>query len=185
MDAFGKMKKQYKIIISVCALAILCNFVAKYYFVNDQNKKIIILQKVIAAARSGSYIKSDLSVQPVSTSQEDINSIVNTIPEEFLFTQYAAKLRMLMDTNELVVEKNLVFKPGSKSGKTKKTDLLQYNTNIAVTGEYIKIKKFITDILNLQGLVYFNSVNFARSKDNQDKIEFKCKLSVFFKRGTV
>ena len=31
------MNKQYKIIISVCALAILCNFVAKYYFVNESD----------------------------------------------------------------------------------------------------------------------------------------------------
>jgi len=189
MDTPGDMNKQYKIIISVCALAILCNFVAKYYLVNEQNRKIIILQQVIAAARSGSYIQPEIPLRTVSTDQDDINSIVNKIPEEFLFTQYAVKLRKLMDTNELSVEKNLIFKPffktGSKSGKTGKSDLLQYNTNIAVTGDYIQIKKFITDILNLPGLAYFSSVNFARSKDNQDRVELKCKLSVFFKKGTV
>ena len=189
MDTIGEMNKQYKIIISVCALAILCNFVANYYLVNEQNNKIIILQKVIAAARSGSYIQPEIPLQALSTIQDDINSIVNKIPQEFSFTQYAVKLRGLMDTNDLFVEKNLVFKPiftsGSKSGKTEKSALLQYNTNIAVTGDYIKIKKFIADILNLPGLAYFNSVNFARSKDNQDKVELKCKLSVFFKRGTV
>jgi hypothetical protein len=185
MDILGEMNKQYKIIISVCVLAILCNFVAKYYLVNEQNKKIIILQQVIAAARSGSYIQPAIPLRTVSTSQDDINSIVNKIPEEFSFTQYAVKLRRLMDTNDLFVEKNLIFKPVFKSKKTEKSHLLQYNTNIAVTGDYIKIKKFIADILNLPGLAYFNSVNFARSKDNQDKVELKCKLSVFFKKGTV
>ena len=176
------MAKQYKIIIFACALAILCNFAAKYYLINKQNKKVIILQKVIAAARSGSYLNSDISGLQVVDSQD---KILKKIPGEFLFTQYAAKLRVLMDTNGLFMEKNLVFMPE----KLKQSKLLKYHTTIAVTGDYIKIKKFISDILNLPGLVYFNSIYLTRVKDthsgdNQDKIKFKFELAVFFKRGT-
>lgn len=179
------MAKQYKIIIFACALAILCNFAAKYYLINKQNKKVITLQKVIAAARSGSYLNSDISVLPMSDSQDKIDKILKKIPGEFSFTQYAAKLRILMDTNGLSMEKNLVFMPE----KLKQSKLLKYHTTIAVTGDYIKIKKFISDILNLPGLVYFNSIYLTRVKDthsgdNQDKIKFKFELAVFFKRGT-
>ena len=179
------MAKQYKIIILACALAIFCNFAAKYYLINKQNKKVIILQKVIAAARSGSYINSDFSELSMPDSQEEIDKIFKKIPWELSFTQYAAKLRTLVDTNDLSMEKNLIFIPE----KINKLDLLKYNTTIAVTGDYVKIKKFISDILNLPGLVYFDSIYFVRLKDNyagdnKGKIEFKFGLSVFFKRGT-
>jgi len=116
----------------------------------------------------------------VSTSQEDISRIMHEIPMEFSFTQYAAKLRALMDINDLYVEKTMVF----KSAKIKKSDLLKYNTNIAVTGNYRKIKKLIADILNLPGVVYFNSIHFTKVKDSQDKVELKFELALFFKRGT-
>jgi len=175
------MIKKYKIIIIVCAVVILCNIAVRYYMINEQNKKIITLQGVIAEARSGSYLKAGIPVQPLSTSQDNISSIMNKIPQEFLFTQYAAELRSLIDTNDLYIEKTLVF----KSEKIKSSDLLKYNTNIAVTGSYAEIKKFIADVLNLPGVVHFNSVNFTRAKDNIDKVEFKFELSLFFKRGIV
>ncbi|MCP4671081.1 MAG: hypothetical protein GY857_07225 [Desulfobacula sp.] len=179
------MAKQYKIIIVACALAIICNIAVKYYLINKQNKKVIILQKVIAAARSGSYLNSDLLVPPTPDSQKEIDKIFQKIPWELSFTQYAAKLRTLMDSNDLSMEKNLIFRPE----KIKNSDLLQYNTNIAVTGDYTKIKKFISDILNIPGLAYFNSINFARTKNNNDgynqgKVKFQFELSLFFKRGT-
>jgi Tfp pilus assembly protein PilO len=174
------MTKQYKIIIIACAVVILCNIAVKYYLISEQNKNIIALQKVITAARSGSHLQADMSLLSESTSQEDISRIMHKIPMEFSFTQYAAKLRELMDINDLSVEKTLVFKPE----KIKKSDLLKYNTNIVVTGNYRQIKKLIADILNLPGVVYFNSINFTRVKDSQDKVEFKFKLSLFFKRVT-
>ena len=174
------MNKKYKIIIFASVLAILFNFVAKYYLINGQNKKIIMFQKDIASARSGSSFKSDLPLLPRLTNQDDINRIINKIPEEFSFTQYAAQLRALIDSNSLTIEKNLVFKPE----KTEKSDLLKYNANIVVTGDYIKIKKFIADVLNLSGFVYFDAINFTRDRDNKDKIKFKFELSLFFKRGT-
>jgi Tfp pilus assembly protein PilO len=173
------MTKQYKIIIISCAVAILCNIAVKYYLISEQNKNIIALQKVIADARSSSHLKADISLLPVSTRKEDISRIMHKIPREFSFTQYAAKLRALMDINDLYVEKTLVFKPE----KIKNSDLLKYNTNITVTGNYDEIKKLIADILNLPGVVYFNSAHFKRAKDSQDKIEFKSELSLFFKRG--
>lgn len=174
------MTKQYKIIIIACVVAILCNIAVKYYLISEQNKNIIDLQQVIAAARSDSHLNADMSLRPVAISQEDISRIMHKIPREFSFTQYAAKLRDLMDINDLSVEKTLVFKPE----KIKKSDLLKYNTNIAVTGNYRQIKKLIADILNLPGVVYFNSINFTRVKDSQDKVELKFELSLFFKRGT-
>ena len=174
------MTKQYKIIIIACAVAILCNIAVKYYLISEQNKNIIALQKVIADARSGSHLKADMSLLLVSTRKEDISRVMHKIPREFSFTKYAAELRALMDINDLYIEKTLVFKPE----KIKNSDLLKYNTNIAVTGNYRKIKKLIADILNLPGVVYFNSMNFTRVKDSQDKVELKFELSLFFKRGT-
>jgi Tfp pilus assembly protein PilO len=173
------MTKQYKIIIIACAVAILCNIAVKYYLISEQNKNIIALQKVITAARSGSHLQADMSLLSESTSQEDISRIMHKIPMEFSFTEYAVKLRDLMDIIDLHVEKTLVFKPE----KIKKSDLLKYNTNIAVTGNYRQIKKLIADILNLPGVVYFNSINFTKVKDSQDKVELKFELSLFFKRG--
>ncbi len=74
------MIKKYKIVIIACAVVILCNIAVKYYLISEQNKKIITLQGVIAEARSGSYLKAGIPVQPLSTSQDDISSIMNKIP---------------------------------------------------------------------------------------------------------
>jgi len=174
------MNRKYKIIIIACVAAILCNIAVKYYLISDQNRQIVTLQKVIAEARSNSYLKTGISLQPLSTSKDDISRIMNKIPEEFLFTQYAVDLRALMDTNDLYVEKTLVFRPE----KLENSQLLKYNTYIFVTGDYAGIKKLIADILNLPGVVYFNSVNFTRASESPEKVEFKFELSLFFKRGT-
>jgi len=174
------MIKKYKIIIFVCIVAIFCNIAAKISIIDEQNKKVSIFQKVLAAARSGSYLTPAVPVQQVFTEQDDIKKIIHKIPEEFSLTEYAAGIRELIDENHLLIKKSLIFTPE----KTKNSNLLKYNTKVVVTGDYIQIKKLISDILSLPGLVYLNSARLVREKEDQGKVKFDFKLSVFFKRGT-
>ena len=172
------MIKKYKIIVFVCFIAIIFNMVAKIYLVNEQSKKISILQKVVAVARSGSYLDPDKKpAHHIFTEQDDINKIIRKISGEFLLTEFAAEIMALIDKNHLFVEDSLIFKPE----KIKQPDLLKYNTNIIVTGSYIQIKKLISDIQNLSGLSFLNSPSLVRTKDNQNKVKLNVELSVFFK----
>ena len=156
----------------------------KYYFIAEQNHNIMTLQKKIATLRSRNLKKMDASLPKILTSKEELNKIVHKIEQEFSLTEYISKIRMLIDTNDLFVEQNLIFTPE----KIKNSNFLQYNTRVSVTGDYIKIKKFIVDVLNLPGLVYFDSVGFVRDQvanqaRNQGKVKFNFQLSLFFKKG--
>ena len=176
------MIKKYKIVILVCFVVLFCNIGAKIYLTNEQSKTISILQRKLFAARKGDDLKPDYSVKPGFSEQNEIKMILHKVPEEFSFTQYASKIRSLIDKNHLFVENSLIFKPE----QTEVSDLLmiKYNTNISVTGSYIKIKKLLSDIQNLPGLNFCNSARLVREKDNQSKIKLTLDLSVFFKRET-
>lgn len=175
------MVNKYKIVLIACCVALLCNFVAKNYFVNQQSQKIKILQKVVAAARSGRYIKSDKSFAHKQARENDLQKILKKIPEEFLFTEYAAEIRTLIDKNHLLIENSLVFIPG----KVQKKDLINYTTGISVKGNYKKIKSLLGDFQNLPGLTYIDSVTMTRLKDDFGMIQLNLRLFVYFKRGNV
>ena len=159
-----------------------CNIIAKLYLIDGQKNKIFLLQKNVSAARSNSYLKSDRSAENLFAEQNDLKMIIHKIPEEFSLTQYAARIRSLIDKNHLFVKDSLVFRPE----KAMKSDLLllKYNTNIIVTGSYRKIKNLISDIQNLPGIAYFISARLVRKKDNKTKVKLNLELSIFFKRGT-
>ncbi len=176
------MIKKYKIIIFICAAAMFCNIIAKLYLIDGQKNKIFILQKNVSAARSNSYLKSDRSTENLFAEQNDLKMIIHKIPEELSFTQYAARIRSLIDENHLSLENSLVFKP-EKAAKSELL-LLKYNTNIIVTGSYRKIKVLISDIQNLPGIGYFPSARLIRKKDNKTKVKLDLELSIFFKRET-
>ena len=159
-----------------------CNVAAKLYLIDGQKNKIFILQKNVSAARSNRYFKSDRSAENLFAEQNDLKMIIHKIPEEFSLTQYAARIRSLIDENHLFFENSLVFRPE----KATKSDLLllKYNTNIIVTGSYSKIKSLISDIQNLPGIGYFDSARLVREKDNRTKVKVNLELSLFFKRET-
>ncbi|MFH2059882.1 MAG: type 4a pilus biogenesis protein PilO [Pseudomonadota bacterium] len=172
------MIKKYKMIYLVCVVAILCNIAVRFYLINEQANQVSILQNMVAAARSGNYLKSDKPLQKISTEQNDVKRILHKIPDELSFTEYAVKIRSLIDKNHLIIDGSLVFMPE----KTKEAILLKYNTNIIVKGNYTKIKKLISDIQNMPGLVNFDSASIARENKTQDKVVLKLKLSVFLKK---
>jgi Tfp pilus assembly protein PilO len=133
------------------------------------------------AMRSDSSSAFKKSVQQISKQHNDINMIMDEIPEILSFSEYAVKVRSLIDRNQLFIEGSLVFSPG----KVQNPFLLIYSTNIKVTGKYPDIKQLITDIQNLKGLKHINSISMTRSKKDKTKITFGFRLSVFLKKGTV
>lgn len=180
------MTRNYKIIIIVCIAAVLCNIAARFYLIGDQNREIIVLQQVVAAARSGSYIEKEASPPILKHSPEDdLKKIIAAIPKEFSFTQYVSKISSLIDSNHIRTEKNMIFTPE----KTISSVLLKYNTRLDLKGNYADLKKTITDILNLPGLLYIESLSFDRDGSSsqedfkaEDRVRMQCELSVFFKR---
>ena len=156
-----------------------CNIVTKLYLIDGQKNKIFLLQKKVLTARSNSYLKPDRSAEDLFAEQNDLKMIIHSIPDEFSFTQYAARIRSLIDENHLFVKDSLVFRPEKAAGSD--LLLLKYTTDIVVTGSYSKIKKLISDIQNLPGIGYFNSARMVREKDNKTKVKLNLKLSVFLK----
>lgn len=176
------MKTEYKLIIGVCILAVCLNIAAKTILIQGQNQKIILLQKVIAAARSGSYLKKENpEVKRAPALTDDIQNIQAKIPKEISFTEYVSNISKLMDQNGFTIERNLAFVPE----KITRNDLLKYKTRFETTASYPRVKQFIADVLNLPGLIYFDAVKLIRDKDRQDMVRFQFELAVFFKKETV
>ncbi len=176
------MIKKYKIIIFICVAALFCNIIARFYLIDGQKDRIFLLQKNVSAVRSNSYLNPDRSARNLFSEQNDLKMIVHKIPEELSFTQYAVRIRSLIDENNLFLKDNLIFRPG----KITKSDLLllKYTTNIIVTGSYSKIKNLISELQNLPGIGYFDSARLVREKDNRTKVKLNLELSLFFKRET-
>ena len=172
--------KKIKIIIYICVFAIFCNVVVKFSIIDNQSTQILFLQQRVMAVRSDNSSAFEKSKLQISKQHNDINMIMNEIPEEFSFLEYAVNVRSLIDKNQLFIEHSLIFSPGETQNPT----LMVYNTDIIVTGKYPDIKQFVADIQNLKGLKHLNSVSITRGK-NRQSITLSFKLSVFLKKGTV
>ncbi len=173
------MIKKFKIIIFICIIALFSNFIAKIYFVDRQNNKITVLQKVLISTRSRDSHKMDEALLQKLDYKDDIKKIFKQIPEEFFFTEYAVKIRSLFDRNQLLVEDSLVFTPG----KSKHPDMLKYNTKITVKGSYRNIKKLMADLQSLPGLVYIESPSMVKTMENPHTIQLDLELFVLFRRN--
>jgi Tfp pilus assembly protein PilO len=173
--------KKIKIIIYVCVCIMLSNIAVKYFIIGNQSSYISFLQKKAIAVRSDTSSASERSAQQISKQYNDLKKIMNKIPKEFSFSDYAIKVRSLIDKNQLFIEDSLIFRPE----KTLNPSLLVYNTNIIVTGNYSDIKQFIADIQNLTGLKYLNAVSMKRGEKDRERIQLNLMLSVFFRKGIV
>lgn len=174
------MIKKYKIIILLCTLTIVCNVGIKMYIVGQQNNKIRLLQKVIAAARNNQYYMEEKKVViPAKKRTDVLNFILEKIPEELSFTEYASDIESLIHKNKLSSEHNLIFIP-VPSGQD---DLLKYETRFVVTGDYYRLKKFIGDVSGLPGLVYLESFNIKRELDNLNVLRLSFDLSIYLRRS--
>lgn len=171
------MIKKFKIIIYVCIAVIVSNIAVKFLIIDELNNKITLLQK--RAVRS-KIVRPGKSSSVVSVEKDYIKKIIQKIPDEFSFTQYAVRIRELIDKNHLSIKGSLIFKPE----QIKKMNLLKYNTSLVVTGNYNKIKTLISDLQMLPGLSYINSVSIGRESDDPDKIKLNLGLSMFFTKGT-
>ncbi len=177
------MIRKYKIIILFCILAVLCTFAVKYVVIRQQEHKIALLQKVISAARNGQYEVRQLkpaNAPAVLAAGLEMNKILNKLPNEFTFTQYATTIRSFVDENNLSIDGSLTFKPEEIEDK----NLLKFNTYFVVKGDYPTLKQFLSDIINLPGILLINSASFARAKSDLRLISLKIDLSVFFIRET-
>jgi hypothetical protein len=109
-----------------------------------------------------------------------IDTIVDRIPEAVLFTEHAARLRQLIARNDLRIDSSLVFRPADAP----QPYLLKFDTRISAHGRYPRIKHLISDILNMQGLICFNSMQLERDTDTlEENIRLSLDMSMFFKQG--
>lgn len=179
------MAKKYKILIAVCSVTILCNIFAIFSILDEQAYKILVLQKVLSAARSETGFKMEKKLTPAQAEKKAVTSGVEKtleqIPAALSFTELAAKLRLLIDTNQLTVKDSLVFKPE----KTKMPALIKYHTKFSVNGEYGKIKGFISDLQNEPGFLYLESVKIVRITPNEPQLKLSLGISLFFRTGSV
>jgi Tfp pilus assembly protein PilO len=179
------MAKKYKILIAVCSIIIFCNIFAKFSILDEQVYKILVLQKVLSAARSENFVNKEKKSNPAEEMKEEMKSVVDKtleqIPAVLSFTEIAAKLRLLIDNNQLLIEDSLVFRPE----KTKMPALVKYHTQFSVNGDYGKIKGFISDLQNVPGLLFLESVKIVRIADNEPLLKLSLGISLFFRTGSV
>jgi Tfp pilus assembly protein PilO len=172
------MPKKYKIIILVCVAVVFCNFIVTVAVMDKQAQKISVLQRDISGIRRADSVRPGKKSNPLEVLKFDIDNIFQKIPDEFSFTPLAATLRILVDKNHLVAADALIFRP-------KKTDhplLITYYTKFSINGEYGKIKAFISDLQNLPGLLYLDTVKIVRLKENETRLKLSLGISIFFKK---
>ncbi len=173
--------KKLKIIIYICIFIIVCNLIVKLLIVDNQTKHILLLQKRVMAMRSDSSSALEKSKLQRSKQHKEINLIMGEIPKVLSFSEYAVKIRSLIDNNQLTINSGLVFSPG----KAQNPSLLIYNTKFIVTGKYPDIKQFIVAIQNLKGIKHLNSISMTRNTKDITRISLSLKLSIFLKKEIV
>ncbi len=173
--------KKFKIIIYICIFIIFCNFIVKFVLVDNQTKQIFFLQKRVMAMRSDSSSALKKSKLQRSKQHKEINLIMDEIPKVLSFSEYAVKIRSLIDDNQLTINSGLVFSPG----KAQNPSLLIYSTKFIVTGKYPDIKQFLAAIQNLKGIKHLNSITMTRNTKDKTRISLDLKLSIFLKKGIV
>lgn len=173
------MDKKYKIIIAVCVVIILGNIYAKFAILDEQTDKIAVFQKVMSAARSQNLITMEKKDDPAERMASDMEKIIRQIPRALSFTELAARVRFFIDRHQLGVTDSLVFKPERSTMPT----LLKYHTQFSVNGSYKKIKGLISDLQNVPGLLYLDSVKIVRVEENEAGLRLSMGITLFFKRG--
>ncbi len=173
--------KKLKIIIYICVFIIFCNLVVKFFIIDNQTQRIFFLQKRVMAMRSDSSLALEKSKQQRSKQHKEINLIMGEIPKVLSFSEYAVKIRSLIDDNQLSINGSLVFSPG----KVQNPSLLIYDTKFIVTGTYPDIKQFIAELQNLKGIKHLNSINMTRNTEDNTRISLGLKLSIFLKKEIV
>lgn len=173
------MKSKHKIIAPILVLiaAFICNVAVRMFIIDEQVNRISHLQKLVSDAGKGSG--SARAVSGIVKGENDVDLILGKIPGEARITEYASQIGKLVEKNHLMVEKTLVF----KSEKNKFEDLVKYNAEIIVFGDYQGIKRLIADLQNLPGVAYLSSADFSRTHEGAEEIRFKVGYTVFFKKG--
>ncbi len=172
------MTKRYKIIILACVAIVFCNFMAKVTVIDEQAQEIFVLQRDISAFRREASANQGKKSNPFEELKFNIDKIFQKIPNELSFTKLAAKLRSLIDKNHLRVSDTLIFKPKIIDHPI----LITYYTQFSINGEYGKIKAFISDLQNLPGLLYLDSVKIVRLKENETRLKLSLGISFFLRR---
>lgn len=173
------MEKKYKIIIAVCIVVILGNIYAKFAVLDEQTYKIAVFQTVMSSSRSQNRVNMEKKLTPAEKMTSDMEKIIRQIPRALSFTELAARVRFLIDRHQLSVKDSLVFRPE----KAEMAALVKYHTQFSVNGSYKKIKGFISDLQNVPGLLYLDSVKIARSEENEAGLKLSLGITLFFKRG--
>jgi hypothetical protein len=173
------MTKTHKQILLICMAVIVSSLWVQGYIIRSQAKTIPTLQQQITAAR---HINAPKTAQqePAAARLHDARKKLLSRTAAFpMFTAYAVGLRTLMDRHRLSTEDSLVFMPA----RPPLPDLRQYHTTIRVRGTYPRIKQFMSDIINQQGLVYFTAMRFAKIPDAPDAVDLAMDLTMVFRLG--
>lgn len=174
-----EMTKKLKLGILVCLVIILGNMGLRFFLLNDQVGQVAELQQTLSRVRNPSGLHR-ISVNETGPGLEnDIEKIYREIPSIFHLIDYGTDIRKLMDKNRLVIRDSLVFIPA----KTQVRKLIRFNTRIVAEGSYPDIKAFLADVCNLPGLVYINTVQLARQKDDRSRIQLGLELSLIFQQA--
>jgi Tfp pilus assembly protein PilO len=174
-----EMTKKVNVGILVCLVIILGNMGARFLLVKDQIDQVGGLQQTLSEIRNPSGFHGILTKETGAVLEKDIEKIYSKIPTAFHLTDYGTDIRTLMDKNGLIINDSLVFIPG----ETQVPNLLRFNTRISADGSYPDIKAFLADVSNLPGLVYINTVQLERQKNDRSRIQLTLDLALIFQKA--
>jgi Tfp pilus assembly protein PilO len=174
-----EMTKKFNLGILVCLVIILGNMGARFFLLKDQVGQVAELQQTLSRFRNPSGLHRILEKKTGPGLENDIEKIFGEIPSIFHLISYGTDIRKLMDKNRLSIRDSLVFIPA----ETQVPKLIRFNTRIAADGLYPDIKAFLADVCNLPGLVYINTVQLERQKEDRSRIHMALELSLIFQQA--
>lgn len=176
-----EMTKKINLGILVCLVIILGNMGVRFFLVTDQVHQVAELQQLLSRVRhpSGSALPRTSANETGTGLETGIQKIYGEIPSRFHLIGYGTDIRHLLGKHRLNIRDSLVFIPA----ETQMPDLIRFNTRVAADGSYPDIKAFLADVCNLPGLVFINTVQMERRKDDRSPVQLALDLSLIFQQA--
>jgi Tfp pilus assembly protein PilO len=174
-----QMTKKINLGILVCLVIILGNIGMRFFLLTDQVDQVAELQQILSRVRNPSGLHRISANEKMSGLETDMEKIYGEIPSIFHLIGYGTDIRKLVDKNRLNIRDSLIFIPA----ETQVPKLIRFNTRVAADGSYPDIKAFLADVCNLPGLVFINTVQLERQKDDRSRIQLALDLSLIFQQA--
>jgi len=158
----------------ICFL-LVSNIIFFTTYLEGQKDRINELQKLYNTKRNLQTSKKDNGQEQFIRAREDINLVLERLPEKKDFAGTASELFAILKKYRVETGK-IVYKPESVDFN----GLSKYATSLNIKGDYSSLKALLADIQEARNFFCIEDLAFT-SKPLEDTVELKIKIAVYFR----